>query len=61
MVPLPLLTSSLPSKPIKLALLGNSGDGKTGALASLANAGYRLAVFDFDGGLDIFVFSQDHA
>lgn len=35
--------------PIKGLLIGDSGNGKTGALASLAQAGYRLMVLDFDG------------
>jgi AAA domain len=37
----------------KLLLLGDSGSGKTGALASLAIAGYNLYILDFDAGLDI--------
>lgn len=36
-----------------MLLLGDSGAGKTGALASLANAGYKLRILDFDNGLDI--------
>lgn len=39
--------------PIKGLLLGNSGAGKTGALASLAIAGYRLWIIDFDSGTNI--------
>lgn len=31
---------------------GESGMGKTGALASLANAGYKLRIADFDQGID---------
>ena len=38
---------------VKLLLLGDSGSGKTGALACLANAGYHLRILDFDNGLDI--------
>lgn len=38
---------------VQTILLGESGAGKTGGLASLANAGYRLAICDFDNGLDI--------
>lgn len=38
---------------VKLLLIGESGSGKTGALASLAREGYRLWVLDFDNGLDI--------
>lgn len=39
--------------PIKGMLIGDSGVGKTGALWSLAKAGYRLHILDFDRGLDI--------
>jgi len=37
--------------PIKGLILGDSGAGKTGALASLAKAGYRLIIADFDNGI----------
>lgn len=37
----------------KMLLLGNSGSGKTGALCSLAGAGYNLRILDLDNGLDI--------
>lgn len=37
----------------KLLLIGESGVGKTGALASLIKAGYKLRILDFDNGLDI--------
>lgn len=37
----------------KLLLCGDSGSGKTSALASLANAGYNLRIADFDDGLDV--------
>lgn len=37
----------------KLLMTGDSGSGKTGLLASLANAGYRLHIIDLDNGLDI--------
>ncbi len=33
--------------------IGESGSGKTGALASLARAGYNLHILDYDNGLDI--------
>lgn len=39
--------------PLKAIVLGNSGTGKTGALAALANAGYRLFIADYDRGVDI--------
>lgn len=37
----------------KLLFIGDSGTGKTGALASLARAGYNLRIIDCDNGLDI--------
>lgn len=37
----------------KMLLIGDSGGGKTGALASLAAAGYKLRILDCDNGLDI--------
>jgi hypothetical protein len=36
----------------KLLIEGDSGSGKTGALASLVAAGYKLRVLDMDNGLD---------
>lgn len=36
----------------KLLLTGDSGGGKSGALASLAGAGYHLRILDMDNGLD---------
>jgi len=38
---------------VKLLFVGDSGSGKTGALAALANAGYNLFIADFDNGADI--------
>lgn len=37
----------------KLLLEGDSGSGKTGALASLIAAGYKLRILDMDNGLDV--------
>lgn len=37
----------------KMMLIGDSGSGKTGALASLVFAGYNLRILDFDNGIDI--------
>ncbi len=39
----------------KLLNIGKPGSGKTGALACLAKAGYRLIIVDFDNGLDILI------
>lgn len=52
---MPSLESHQSSDLVKLLLLGNSGAGKTGALATLATAGYRLFICDFDNGLDILL------
>ncbi len=49
---MPSLTSYESSAFVKLLLLGESKSGKTGALASLARAGYSLYILDFDVGLD---------
>lgn len=48
---MPTLTSSSPSTYQKILFMGDSGTGKTGALASLAEAGYELFILDFDNGL----------
>lgn len=40
------------SKFIKVAFIGDSGTGKTGALVSLVKAGYKLRILDLDNGLD---------
>lgn len=37
----------------KVLMLGNGGAGKTGTLASLAKAGYKLNILDFDNGTEI--------
>jgi len=36
-------------------VVGDSGAGKTGAIASLIDAGYKLKIMDFDAGLDPLV------
>ena len=50
---MPRITSHQSSHTTKLLLIGDSGTGKTGALASLAAAGYKLRILDLDNGLDI--------
>lgn len=50
---MPSLSDHHASSVVKLLNIGESGSGKTGALASLARAGYRLHILDFDNGLDI--------
>lgn len=39
------------TRPIKTLLIGDSGTGKTGALAALATAGYNVRILDFDDGI----------
>jgi hypothetical protein len=50
---MPGLGDPLVVNPIKMLLIGDSGGGKTGALASLAKAGYKLRILDCDNGLEI--------
>lgn len=50
---MPALSSHQASSSIKLLFIGDSGSGKTGALASLAAAGYKLRIIDLDAGLDV--------
>lgn len=50
---MPSLTSHGASNSIKMILVGDSGTGKTGALASLVKDGYKLFILDYDNGLDI--------
>lgn len=38
---------------VKLLLIGDSGAGKTGSLANLANAGYQLRIVDLEGNLNV--------
>ena len=52
---MPQGTKHQSQKVTKLLNIGDAGSGKTGALACLAEAGYRLIVADFDNGLDILV------
>ena len=50
---MPTLANYKTDNYLKMLLIGESGSGKTGALASLAKAGYKLRILDFDSGLDI--------
>jgi hypothetical protein len=50
---MPALTKHHSSKTTKLLFIGDSGSGKTGALASLAAAGYNLRIIDVDNGIDV--------
>lgn len=50
---MPPLTSHQSSQTTKALVVGDSGSGKTGSLASLAQAGYNLRIIDVDNGLDV--------
>lgn len=50
---MPTLDSHHAQDATKMLAVGDSGTGKTGALAALVEAGYTIAVLDFDNGLDI--------
>lgn len=50
---MPPLSEHHSTQTTKLLFIGDSGSGKTGALASLADAGYNLRVLDLDNGLDV--------
>lgn len=51
----PTLDQHHATRIVKALLIGNSGSGKTGSLASLVNAGYNLGILDYDNGLDILL------
>ncbi len=50
---MPMLTDHQSAETTKMLLVGDSGSGKTGALASLAGAGYNVRIIDLDNGADI--------
>lgn len=52
---MPSLDKHQSSDFVKLIFIGNSGAGKTGALAPLVAAGYELRIIDLDAGLDALV------
>jgi hypothetical protein len=50
---MPSLSDHQSSTITKAILIGDSGSGKTGALASLAAAGFNLRIIDTDNGIDV--------
>lgn len=44
--------ADIPTPPARIMMVGAPGTGKTGALASLANAGFKLRIIDFDHNLE---------
>ena len=49
---MPTLSNHQSNEYTKLLIEGDSGSGKTGALCSLVEAGYKLRILDFDNGLE---------
>lgn len=49
---MPNLDTHQSSEFTKLLLIGDAGSGKTGSLASLVKADYKLRILDMDNGLD---------
>lgn len=47
---MPSLSTLVVSPVVKLLLIGDSGSGKTGSLASLVEAGYNVKLLDMDNG-----------
>lgn len=50
---MPSLADHPSSSVVKLLNLGDSGAGKSGALVSLAEVGFKLHILDYDNGVDI--------
>lgn len=50
---MPALTDHQSARVTKLLLIGDSGSGKTGSLASLARAGFNVRILDVDNGIDV--------
>ena len=50
---MPALKNHHSSSTTKLLFVGDSGAGKTGALASLAAAGFKIRILDLDNGVDV--------
>lgn len=45
--------------PVRMMLVGYPGGGKTGAIASVANLGYKLRILDFEGNLKpLFMYTK---
>lgn len=45
---------------VKMLFIGDSGTGKTGALISLLQAGYKIGMLDTDNGIDVLINLAKH-
>jgi AAA domain len=52
---MPTLNEHQSNEFTKMMVLGDPGSGKTGGLTPLVKAGYKLAILDYDNGLDPLV------
>jgi len=52
---MPTLDQHVSDSIAKLLLIGDTGEAKTGALASLAAVGYNIRILDLDNGVDALV------
>lgn len=50
---MPSFTDFKDQKRVKALIIGDSGSGKTGLLATLANAGYNLRIIDLENNLNV--------
>lgn len=50
---MPAMTEHESNSLVKAMIAADSGSGKTGALASLVDAGFNLRILDFDNGLSV--------
>lgn len=50
---MPTLADPTAASLVRMLLVGDSGSGKTGGLASLVKAGYKLWIADYDNGMEI--------
>lgn len=50
---MPSLSEYSSQKSIKMLMVGDTGKGKTGALASLAELGFKIRILDYDNGVGI--------
>lgn len=50
---MPALRNHQSTSVTKMLLIGDTGGGKSGSIASLADAGYNIRILDLDNGIDV--------